>query len=69
MWLGFWRQFDIELYIRLAGLANDTFLDVLFGRYDVIADIMNNINVQKEDFYCYVARFIHGQKNVCGRLF
>ena len=58
MWLGFWRQFDIELYIRLAGLANDTFLDVLFGRYDVIADIMNDINVQKEDFYCY--SMLHG---------
>ena len=67
MWIGLWHKYGIDLYLRLAGLTNDVFIDVLFGRYDIIADILNE--AQKEEFYCFVARFIHGMKRLCGRLF
>ena len=37
-------------------------MKVLFGRYDIIADILNE--AQKENFYCYVARKQSEKKSV-----
>ena len=62
-----WHKYGIDLYLRLAGLTNDVFIDVLFGRYDIIADLLNDAQI--EDFYCFVSRFIHGMKILRGRLF
>ena len=42
---------------------NEVFIDVVFGRYDIIAAILNE--AQKEDFYCYVACFIQSEKGLC----
>ena len=63
---GLWHNYGIG-NLGLAGLTHDLLLDVFIGRYDIIDDIIND--AQKGDFYCYVARFIHIQKKICGRLF
>ena len=33
------------------------YIDFFFGRYDIIADVINHAD--KEELYCYIARFIH----------
>ncbi|MEW8546496.1 MAG: hypothetical protein AB2693_23515, partial [Candidatus Thiodiazotropha sp.] len=69
MWAGIWRKFGAKVYSCLANLSNDSLIDVLFGNFDIIADALTMS--QKEEFYCFVARFIHIQKIVCddARLF
>ena len=44
MWLGFWHKFGVGI-------------DFFFGRYDIIADVINIPD--KEALYCYIARFIY----------
>ena len=45
------------MYLRLASCAHDHLIDFFFGRYDIIADVINIPD--KEALYCYIARFIH----------
>ena len=45
------------MYLRLASCAHDHLIDFFFGRYDIIADVINHAD--KEELYCYIARFIH----------
>ena len=63
MWLGIWRKFGVDLYIRLASYDDETFLSVLFGNFDLIGDILDA--KYKLDLYCYLARFIHIQRLTC----
>ena len=63
MWMGIWRQFGDDFYIRLAGYDYETFLSVLFGNFDLIEDILDAKN--KLDLYCFLTRFIHIQRLVC----
>ena len=63
MWMGLWRKFGADLYIRMASFDNDTLLSVLFGNFELVGDILN-IN-DKLNFYGFLARFIHIQKLVC----
>ena len=56
MWLGFWHKYGVDVYLRLASCAHDDLID-FFGRYDIIADVINYAD--KEELYCYIARFIH----------
>ena len=53
----------VDLYIRLAGFDNETLLSVLFGNYDMIADILEIAH--KEQFYCFISRFVYILKTVC----
>lgn len=62
MWAGFLRKFGAYVYSRLAKLSFDSLTDVLLGNFEIIADVLTVS--QKDDFYCYVARFIHIQ-TVC----
>ena len=39
--------------------AHTSLTDVLLGNFEIIADVLSVS--QKDDFYCYVARFIHIQ--------
>ena len=65
MWLGIWRKFGVDLYIRLANYDDQTFISVLFGNFDLIGDILDV--KYKLDFCSYLARFIHIQRlNCCG---
>ena len=57
MWTGIWSKFGVDLYIRLAGFDNETLLSVLFGNYDMIADILEIAH--KEQFYCFIGRFVY----------
>ena len=41
MWMGLWRKFGIDLYIRMASFDNDTLLSVLFGHFELVGDILN----------------------------
>ena len=63
MWLGIWRKFGVDLYIRLASYDDETFMSVLFGNFDLIGDILDA--KYKLDLYCYLARFIHIQRLTC----
>ena len=45
------------MYLRLASCAHDPLIDFLFGRYDIIADVINIPD--KEALYCYIAHIIH----------
>ena len=62
MWAGFLRKFGANVYSCLAKLSIDSLTDVLLGNFEIIADVLSVS--QKDDFYCYVARFIHIQ-TVC----
>lgn len=62
MWAGFLRKFGANVYSCLAKLSFDSLTDVLLGNFEIIADVLTVS--QKDDFYCYVARFIHIQ-TVC----
>ena len=59
MWAGFLRKFDANVYSCLAKLSFDSFKNVLLGNFEIIANVLSVS--QKDDFYCYVARFIHIQ--------
>ena len=63
MWMGIWRKFGADLYIRMDSFDNDTLLSVLFGSFELVGDILN-IN-DKLNFYCFLAQFIHLQRLVC----
>ena len=63
MWAGIWGKFCVDLYIRLAGFDNDTLLSVMFGNYDLIADLLESD--LREKFYCFIARFAYIMKTVC----
>ena len=62
MWAGFLRKFGANVYLCLAKLSFDSLTNVLKGNFEVKADVLTVS--QKDDFYCYVARFIHIQ-TVC----
>ena len=63
MWAGIWGIFCVDLYIRLAGFDNDTLLSVMFGNYDLIADLLESD--LREKIYCFIARFAYIMKTVC----
>ena len=42
------------MYLRLASCAHDNLVDFFFGRYDIIADVINHVDM--EALYCYIAR-------------
>ena len=63
MWMGIWRKFGADLYIRMASFDNDTLLSVLFGNFELVGDILNISD--KLNFYCFLARFIYIQRLVC----
>ena len=54
MWMGLWRKFGADLYVRMASFDNDTLLSVLFGNFELVGDILN-IN-DKLNFYGFLAR-------------
>ena len=62
MLAGFLRKFGANVYSCLAKLTYDSLLDVLLGNFEIMADVLTVS--QKDDFYCYVARFVHIQ-TVC----
>ena len=63
MWLGFWHKYGVDAYLRLASYDHERLIDVFFGRYELIADVIDIAD--KEAFYCYIARFIHMLKRGC----
>ena len=63
MWVGLWHKYGTVLYLRLAGLSHGVLIEVFFGRFDVIADIL--ADTLKDAFYCYLARFMHIHTQIC----
>lgn len=63
MWISICSKFGVEVYLRLNGFEKDELLSVLFGNYDFIADVLAADH--KEQFYVFIARFIHILKTVC----
>ena len=63
MWVGLWHKYGTDLYLRLAGLSHGALIEVFFGRFDVIADIL--ADTLKDTFYCYLARFMHIHTQIC----
>ncbi|MCG8044308.1 MAG: reverse transcriptase family protein, partial [Candidatus Thiodiazotropha endolucinida] len=63
MWVGIWHKYGIDLYLRLAGLSHDVLIEVFFGRFDVIADVL--AETHKDAFYRYIAQLMHIQKRIC----
>ena len=52
MWLGFWHKYGVDAYLRLASYDHERLIDVFFGRYEMIADLIDIAD--KEAFYCYI---------------
>ena len=63
MWLGFWHKYGVDAYLRLASYDHERLIDVFFGRFEMIADVIDIAD--KEAFYCYIARFIHMLRRGC----
>ena len=63
MWLGSWHKYGVDAYLRLASYDHERLIDVFFGRYELIVDVIDIAD--KEAFYCYKARFIHMLKRGC----
>lgn len=53
MWVGLWNKFGINAYLRLSSLGDDDLLDILFGHFEAIADVI--YDAQKNSFYSFVA--------------
>ena len=66
MWIGIWRKFGDNVYLRLAGYDDETFIAVMFGYFDLISDLVDESH--KMDFYSFISRHVHIQRLVCDRL-
>ena len=56
MWLGFWHKYEVDSSLRLASYDHQRLVDVRFGCYEMIADVIDIID---KKVYCYKACFIH----------
>ena len=55
-----------NVYLRLAGYDDETFIAVMFGYFDLISDLVDESH--KMDFYSFISRHVHIQRLVCDRL-
>ena len=57
-WNLLWQNFGEDIYLRLSSMNDDAILNVMFGAFDMVADILNTDS--EENFYslivCYIQR-------------
>ena len=55
-WNLLWNNFGEDIYLRLSSMNDDAILNVMFGAFDMVADILNTNS--EENFYILIACYI-----------
>ena len=55
-WNLLWNNFGEDIYLRLSSMSDDAILNVMFGAFDMVADILNTNS--EENFYSLIACYI-----------
>ena len=55
-WNLLWHNFVEDINLRLSSVNNDAILNVMFGAFDMVADILNTYT--EENFYSLIACYI-----------
>ena len=57
MWLKFWNNLGVNVYIKIASIGEKLVLDILLGNHDDMNDVMARENV--DSLYSMISGFLH----------